>query len=152
CVAAVRVLVVDEAVAVVVDAVAADLARPALGGLGAVGIVTVDEAVAVVVPAVVADLGHRGARCGAVVGTHAGGAALGRAAGVIVAVGCRGAALASRGDRDHAAPVGRAVLAGAGVLIVAVRRGGAGCAAGLNRVLAHARDVAHVGRAGGRVV
>src|SRR5262249_34699686 len=46
--AAIRVLSVDEPVAVVVDAVAADLARTALGGVRAVRVGAVDQAVAVV--------------------------------------------------------------------------------------------------------
>jgi hypothetical protein len=65
--AAVAVLVVDEAVVVVVDAVAADLDRNRAAGCGrAVAVVAVDGAVAVVVLAVAADLGRR--RAGALRG------------------------------------------------------------------------------------
>src|SRR6185295_19983651 len=119
--AAVAVFVVDQAVAVVVQAVAADLAagravRGAAGEGGAGGVGAVDEGVAIVVEAVVADLDRRLDRR---VVARAGVAGVDGHVVLVVAVGVAGAAAASR-DLLRLAGAVRAVVRGAGVAVVAL--------------------------------
>src|SRR5436309_11872944 len=122
--AAVRILVVHQAVAVVVDAVAAQLAGPAFGRVRAVGIGTVHEAVPVVVDAVAALL--RPAAGDVRVAADAAGAAVRGARIAVVAVGRRGAALAAGDGRDLTAAGRAAGGRGAGIAVVTVRGRGAG--------------------------
>src|SRR5438132_7591456 len=120
---AVRILVVHQAVAVIVDAVAALLVRPALGRVRAVGIGTVHEAVPVVVDAVAALL--RPAARDVRVAADTAGAAV-RGAGVpVVTVRGRGAGDASFLGRVLADAVRAAGVGGAGVAVAAVGGGGA---------------------------
>src|SRR5262249_10730465 len=154
--AAIRILEVDEAVAVVVDAVPTDLlGLLAEGGPAAAGVVAVGQAVAVVVDAVAADLG-RGLTYRApwsrlmLAGTVDAGVV---GAGVcVVAIG-RGRALLAAGDgRELAAAVLGALVGRARVAVVAVvvlRAGGAKRALGAH---AHAALGAGVVHAGGVVV
>src|SRR6185503_3669673 len=114
---AVGILVVDQSVAVVVEAIAAHLDRAAAGEVGAVAVAAVDEAVAVVVDAVVTGLGRirRATRERA----HDAGA---RQAGVdragvgVVTVRVDDAAARTRGR--HGAYTGDAALGRAGVAVV----------------------------------
>src|SRR6185503_18387648 len=110
---AVGILVVDQSVAVVVEAIAAHLDRAAAGEVGAVAVAAVDQAVAVVVDAVVTGLGriHGAARERARdAGTRD--ARVDRAGVAVVAIGVGRACAAGRVDHDRAragvAAVGRA--------------------------------------------
>src|SRR5262249_33616052 len=116
--AAVGVVVVGEPVAVVVDAVAADLDLRAGGHVGAVRILAVDQAVPIVVLSVRAILGRvRRAAVDRRRGADARRAGVGRAGVVVVAVGVRRAGRA-RGVHDRAAGTGDTGLGGAGVAVV----------------------------------
>src|SRR5207253_3265553 len=150
--AAVRVLPVDQPVAVVVDAVAADLDR--LDRRAAVGDhhVRAHARRAAVARAriVVLAVACRGAGLAArdrLVAAAAALAALDRAGIAVVAVACRGAGLAAR-DRLVAAAAALAALDRAGVAVVAVARRGARLAA-RNRLVAAAAALAALDRAGG---
>src|SRR5207245_969447 len=147
--AAVRILVVHQAVAVIVDAVATHLVGPALGRVRAVGIGTVHEAVPVVVDAIAALL--RPAARDVRVAADAAGAAV-RGAGVpVVTVRGRGAGEASVLSHVLADAVRAAGVGGAAVAVVAVGGGGARHAVGDGGVRADA-PVAGVGGAGVAVV
>src|SRR5581483_9608604 len=145
--AAVRVLVVDEAVAVVVDAVAADLVRLRAVRCGAVRagavLARVDGAGVLVVAIRVGLAGHAAGRLD--VATHAAVAGLDGAGVLVVAVGRRRARRATV-DRRVGADAVVADVRGARVGVAAVRGGRARAAAVDRGVLAGAR-VAGVGRA-----
>src|SRR5438552_2783291 len=150
---AARILEIGQRVAVVVDAVTADLdrGRRAVGELG----VPADAGGAQILRAGVLVVAVGGGEAGRAardrsVAADAGAAGLGGAGVLVVAVGGRGAGRAA-GDRGVAADAGVAGVGGAGVLVVAVGGGGAGRAAGDGGVVADA-GVAGVGGAGVLVV
>src|SRR5207249_4714319 len=151
--AAGRILEIGEPVAVVVDAVTADLhgggravvERRVRAGTGGAEILRAG----VLVVAVGGGEAGRAARDRPVV-ADAGAAELGGAGVLVVAVGGGGAGLAA-GEGGVVADAGVAGLGGAGVLVVAVGGGGAGRAAGDRGVVANAAS-AGLGRAGVLVV
>src|SRR5438874_5605834 len=151
--AAGRILEIGEPVAVVVDAVTADLdggrravvQRRVRAGTGGAEILRAG----VLVVAVGGGEAGRAARDRAIV-ADARAAELGGAGVLVVAVGGGGAGLAAV-DRGVVADAGVAGLGGAGVLVVAVGGGGAGRAAGDGGVVADA-GVAGLGGAGVLVV
>src|SRR5438034_1175630 len=151
--AAGRILEIGQPVAVVVDAVTADLdrGRRAVGELG----VPADAGGAQILRAGVLVVAVGGGEAGRAardrsVAADAGAAELGGAGVLVVAVGGGGAGLAAV-DRGVVADAGVAGLGGAGVLVVAVGGGGAGLAAGDRGVVADA-GVAGLGGAGVLVV
>src|SRR5262249_21939346 len=143
-VAAVGVLVVDEAVPVIVQAVAADL-DGAGGIVGTVGVGAIGRTVRVVVDAVRAELDA--AALNPLRLTHPCSAHVGGAGVAVVAI--RGARTGPTpiDGRPLAAVVGAAGGGGAGIGAAAGGRVGAGRAAG-HRLVAAAAPVARVGRAG----
>src|SRR5438552_2611968 len=151
--AAGRILEIGEPVAVVVDAVTADLdggrravvQRRVRAGTGGAEILRAG----VLVVAVGGREAGRAARDRAIV-ADAGAAELGGAGVLVVAVAGGGAGLAA-GDRRVVADAGVAGLGGAGVLVIAVGGGGAGLAAGDRAVVADA-GAAGLGGAGVLVV
>src|SRR5262245_15907582 len=149
--AAGRILGVGQTVAVVVDAVAADLdgGREAVRRAGAVRVGAVDEAVTVVVGAVVADLGDRrahGAAGDRDFAAHVRVTGVGRALIAIVALASAGAADAAWARDVAAGPVAAAGVVRAGVRVGALVAGAAPDAPRHHVVLADA-GVAHVGGA-----